>query len=114
MKKKAMRIFNKGAIELYAKAHAPAWDSLRSWYAEAIEAAWRTHEQVKAQFPKASIIANNHVVFDFAGNGYRLIVSMNYKVQAAHIKFFGIHSEYDRIDAASVDHTGAHRGKKDN
>ena len=63
-----MRIFNKSAIELYAKAYAPARDGLRSWYAVAIEAIWQTPEQVKAQFPKASIIANNRVVFDIAGN----------------------------------------------
>jgi mRNA interferase HigB len=105
-----MRIFNKSAIEQYAKAYAPARDSLRSWHAEAIEAAWLTPEQVKAQFPKASIIANNRVVFDIAGNRYRLIVSMNYKFQSAYIKFFGTHSEYDRIDAASVDHTGVNHG----
>ena len=109
-----MRIFNKSAIELYAKAHAPARDNLRTWYAEAIEASWLTPEQVKAQFPKASIIANNRVVFDIAGDRYRLIVSMNYKFQSAYIKFFSTHSEYDRIDAATVDHTGVNHGKKDN
>ena len=71
-----------------------------------------TPAQVKVQFPKASIIANNRVVFDIAGNRYRLIVSMNYKFQSAYIKFFGTHAEYDRIDAAGVDHTGhiAHTG----
>ena len=105
-----MRIFNKSAIEFYAKAYAPARDSLRSWHAEAIEARWLTPDQVKAQFPKASIIANNRVVFDVAGNRYRLIVSMNYKFQSAYIKFFGTHSEYDRIDAATVDHTGVNHG----
>ena len=108
-----MRIFNKSAIELYAKGHAPARDGLRSWYAEATEAVWTTPEQVKAQFPKASIIANNRVVFDIAGNRYRLIVSMNYKFQSAYIKFFGTHAAYDRIDAASGDHTGVNHGKKD-
>ena len=107
-----MRIFNKSAIEFYAKAYSPARDGLRAWYAEAIEASCVTPGQVKAQFPKASIIANNRVVFDIAGNGYRLVVSMNYKFQAAYIKFFGTHAEYDRIDAVSVDHTGVNHGKK--
>ena len=105
-----MRIFNKSAIEQYAKAHAPARESLRPWYAEAVEAAWTTPEQVKAQFPKASIIASNRVVFDIAGNSYRLMVSMNYKFQSAHINFFGTHAQYDRIDAAFVDHSAVHHG----
>ena len=105
-----MRIFNKSAIEHYAHKYAPARDGLRAWYAEAVEAAWLTPEHVKAQFPKASIIANNRVVFDIAGNHYRLIVSMNYKFQAGYIKFFGTHAEYDRVDAATVDHTGVNHG----
>ena len=105
-----MRIFNKSAVEFYAQLHAPARDGLRAWYAEAIEAVWLTPVYVKAQFPKASIIANNRVVFDIAGNRYRLIVSMNYKFQAGYIKFFGTHAQYDRIDAATVDHTGVNHG----
>ena len=105
-----MRIFNKSAIEHYAHKYAPARDGLRAWYAEAVEAAWLTPEHVKAQFPKASIIANNRVVFDLAGNRYRLIVSMNYKFQAGYIKFFGTHAEYDRVDAATVNHTGVNHG----
>ena len=105
-----MRIFNKSAIELYAKAYAPARDSLRAWYAEAIGAIWLTPEHVKAQFPKASIIANNRVVFDIAGNRYRLIVSMNYKFHSAYIKFFGTHAQYDRVDASSVNQTEVNHG----
>jgi mRNA interferase HigB len=106
-----MRIFNKSAVEIYASQYAPARESLRAWFAEANAALWPTPEHLKAQFPKASIIANNRVVFDIAGGGYRLIVSINYKFQAGYIKFFGTHAEYDRIDAARVDHTGAHHGK---
>jgi mRNA interferase HigB len=105
-----MRIFNKSAVEFYASRYAPAREALRAWYAEATQAHWLTPEQVKAQFPKASIIANNRVVFDIAGGGYRLIVSMNYKFLAGYIKFFGTHAEYDRIKATTVDHTGVHHG----
>lgn len=105
-----MRIFNKSSVEFYATRYAPARQDLRAWYAEAIEAQWQTPEQLKAQFPKASVIAGNRVVFDIAGGSYRLIVSTNYKLQAGYIKFFGTHAEYDRINAATVDHTGANHG----
>jgi mRNA interferase HigB len=105
-----MRIFNKSAVEWYATRCAPARQSLRSWYAEATRAVWLTPEHVKAQFPKASVVANNRVVFDIAGGGYRLIVSMNYKFHAGYIKFFGTHAEYDRIDATTVDQTGVSHG----
>ena len=108
-----MRIFNKSAIERCAKVNAPASDSLRARYAEAIKAVCLTPSQVKAQVPKASIIANNCVVFDIAGNGYRLIALMTYKFHSAYVKFFGTHAEYDCINAANVDHTEGHHGKKD-
>jgi mRNA interferase HigB len=105
-----MRVFNKSAVEFYASRYAPARESLRAWYAVAMAASWLTAEHVKAEFPKASIIANNRVVFDIAGGKHRLIVSMNYKFQASYIKFFGMHAEYDRVDARSVDHTGVQHG----
>jgi mRNA interferase HigB len=105
-----VRIFNKSAVEFYASRYAPARGSLRAWYAVAVASQWLTPEHVKAAFPKASIIANNRVVFDITGSKYRLIVSFNYKFLAGYIKFFGTHAEYDRINgtvgASSVDHTG--------
>ena len=106
-----MRIFNRSAIESYGRLHAVARESLRAWDAEASRAEWRSPEDVKQQYPKASVIANNRVVFNIAGNAFRLIVSFNYKFQAGYIKFFGTHAEYDRIDAATVDATGVQHGK---
>jgi mRNA interferase HigB len=91
--------------------HAAAREALRAWYIEASRAEWRSPEDVKRQFPKASIVANDRVVFNVAGNAFRLIVSFNYKFQAGYIKFFGTHAEYDRIDATTVDATGAQHGK---
>ena len=76
----------------------------------AIEHHGRKH--AAAQFPKASVIANNRIVFDIAGNSFRLIVAFNYGFLAGYIKFFGTHAQYDRVDAATVDHTGVQHGQK--
>jgi len=51
----------------------------------------------------ASIIVNNRVVFNIAGDKYRLIVAFAYCMQVAYIKFVGTHAEYDKINAATVD-----------
>ena len=75
----------------------------QSWYAEASRADWASPEDVKRQFPKTSVVANNRIVFNIAGNAYRLIVSFSYLHRAGYVKFFGAHGEYDRIDAATVD-----------
>lgn len=108
-----MRIFNRSAIENYARTYAPAREALRAWYAEAVAAQWASPDDVKQQFPKASVVANNRVVFNIAGNAYRLIVPFNYRYRAGYIKFFGTHAEYDRVDAVTVDFTGVVHGKKD-
>ena len=58
---------------------------------------------MKAQFGDASIVGNNRVVFNIKGNDYRLIVAVAYRFQAIYIKFIGTHTEYDRVDAATVE-----------
>ncbi len=80
--------------------------STPSWYAVATRATWASPAEVKAQYGNASIIGNNRVVFNVAGNKYRLIVAFAYRVQVAYVKFIGTHTDYDTIDAATVDMTG--------
>jgi mRNA interferase HigB len=50
----------------------------------------------------ASILASNRVVFNIAGNKYRLVVKVNYSFDIAYVRFIGTHRQYDTIDAAAV------------
>ena len=36
-------------------------------------------------------------------NDYRLVVSIAYRLGVVYVKFIGTHSEYDKIDADTVD-----------
>lgn len=65
-------------------------------------AQWRTPEDVKASYPKASILKGSRVVFNIKGNDYRLIASVQYQAGVLAIRFFGTHAEYDEIDAETV------------
>jgi len=67
-----------------------------------------TLQIIKAQFGSASILKNNRVVFNIAGNKYRLIVSIDYIRQACFIKFVGTHEQYDKIDAEVYDEYSTH------
>ncbi|HKJ31340.1 MAG TPA: type II toxin-antitoxin system HigB family toxin, partial [Balneolales bacterium] len=46
---------------------------LEAWYYEAKNAEWASPADVKDQYGSASILKNNRVVFNIAGNKYRLV-----------------------------------------
>ena len=64
-----------------------------AWLAIVGRAQWRTPEDVKASYPKASILKGSRVVFNIKGNDYRLIASVQYQAGVLAIRFFGTHAE---------------------
>ena len=46
---------------------------LESWYYEAKNADWISPADVKEKYRSASILKNNRIVFNIAGNKYRII-----------------------------------------
>lgn len=82
---------------LYRDAEVP----LEAWYAEASKANWQSHHDIKAQYGSASIISDGTVVFNIAGNKYRLVVNVDYGRQAIYIKFVGTNKQYDKLDLRS-------------
>lgn len=76
--------------------------ALQSWYDEAVKANWATPQDIKAHYRNASICGNNRVVFNIAGNKYRLVVEMQYRAGFAWVKFIGTHVQYDQINVENV------------
>jgi mRNA interferase HigB len=74
----------------------------QAWLDIVTRANWRTPEDVKASYPKASILKAGRVVFNINGNDYRLVAVVQYRAGLIAIRFFGRHAEYDRIDAETV------------
>lgn len=72
------------------------------WLEIAGRAQWRNPENVKASYPKASILKASRVVFNIKGNDYRLVGALRYQAGILVIRFFGTHAEYDEIDAETV------------
>ncbi len=99
-----MRVIAKSTLVRFWN-HAEYADSkgaLNSWYDEAVKAVWETPQDIKAQYGSASICGNNRVVFNIAGNKYRLVVEMQYRAKIAWVKFVGTHAQYDKINVETV------------
>lgn len=75
---------------------------LEAWHDEVLKADWSTPQEVKAQFRSASILKNNRVVFNIAGNKYRIIVRMDYQWKLVFVRFIGTHTQYDQVNADEV------------
>jgi HTH-type transcriptional regulator / antitoxin HigA len=56
-------------------------------------AEWHNPEDVKASYPKASILKAGRVVFNIKGNDYRLIARVQYQASVLAIRFFGTHAD---------------------
>nr|WP_256488681.1 type II toxin-antitoxin system HigB family toxin [Pontibacter sp. HSC-36F09] len=82
--------------------HADSEQQLKAWYNEAEQADWKSPNDIKKDYPSASILEDNRMVFNIKGNNYRLIVRINYKYGVVWIRFIGTHAEYDKVDATKI------------
>lgn len=97
-----MRIIAKKILREFWETHSDCEQQLKSWYKEAIDAGWKNPNEIKIEYPSASILNDNRVVFNIKGNNYRLIVKINFDFQIIWIRFIGTHSEYDKINANKI------------
>jgi mRNA interferase HigB len=97
-----LRIIAKKILREFWAVHPDSEQQLKSWYQETSKAEWKTPSQIKAEYPSASFLADNRIVFNIKGNHYRLIVRINYDYQMIWIRFIGTHAEYDKINAKTI------------
>jgi mRNA interferase HigB len=97
-----VRIIAASTLRNFFEKNRDAEEPLKAWYKEAKAADWAKPHQIKAMYRSASVLRGNRVVFNIAGNKYRLIVKFNYSYRIGYIRFIGTHAEYDRIDAEEI------------
>lgn len=99
-----MRILSLPTIKAFSDqpTFADSKTPLMTWYGFVIKAAWSEPADVKADFGTASILKNGRVVFNIAGNKYRIVTSINHPYGIVFIKFIGTHRQYDAIDAQTI------------
>ncbi len=79
-----------------------AKNALLEWYHDFIDHDFESFNELKDVYGKASIVADDRVVFNIMGNKFRLVVRIVFEYKAVQIKWFGTHSEYDKIDVSTI------------
>lgn len=97
-----LRVIAKKILRDFWESHADCEQQLKAWFYETSKAEWKNPNEIKQEYPSASILNDSRVVFNIKGNNYRLIVKINYDYQMIWIRFIGTHSEYDKINANEI------------
>ncbi len=97
-----MRVIAKRTLRDFWIKHSDSEQQLTSWYRETEKAQWNSINELKNEYPNASILKDNRIVFNIKGNNYRLIVKFNFEFQICWIRFIGTHAEYDKINANEI------------
>ena len=97
-----MRVIAKKTLRDFWQIHNDCEQQLTSWFQETNKAIWKNPNEIKKEYPSASILNENRVVFNIKGNKYRLIVKISYDFQILWIRFIGTHAEYDKINANEI------------
>jgi mRNA interferase HigB len=90
--------------EFWIRQHSrdDARQATLAWYRRVLAADWCSPADLKADFGTASILRDGRVVFNIAGNRYRIVAWINYPYRVLYVRFIGTHAQYDRIDAQTI------------
>ena len=94
-----MRIIKRSTLAAYAQRNPQAETGLLGWHELAKKARWTCLQDVRATFPHANAVTvasgRRVVVFNIAGNKYRLISVIKCRWQIVFIRHILTHAEYD-------------------
>jgi mRNA interferase HigB len=96
-----MRIISEKTLKIFVARHAKAESAIKEWIKKVREARWETFADVKRTFNSADVVTISKtggrrtvVVYNVAGNDYRIIASNNYQTGIVYILFTLTHAEY--------------------
>ena len=97
-----MQIIPESSFDGYCRRFPNAANALKAWRDNLKGKNWKTPSELKAMFRSASILKGGRVVFNIAGNKYRLITTVHYRKSKISLIWFGTHKNYDKIDAQEI------------
>jgi mRNA interferase HigB len=96
-----IRLIKRKSIEDFAVQHPRSRTSFRLWLTFIKMADWSVPGDITNTFGSADLLGNgsDRVVFDIAGNSFRMICKYHFGVTRVHvyIKWIGTHAEYTKL-----------------
>ncbi len=92
-----MRVITKRRLQEFWKQHPNAESPLRHWFNAARFADWNSLADVRQSFAHADPVGDC-IIFNIAGNNYRLIAVILFRVKIVLVRQVLTHKEYDKGD----------------
>jgi mRNA interferase HigB len=89
-----MRLISRRPLKLFWEKYPDAEAGLRHWIKAVENANWKNFADVRQVFGTADPV-RKFVVFNIAGNKYRVIAVIHYDRQRCYIRHVLTHKEYD-------------------
>lgn len=97
-----MQVIARRTLRTFWEIHPQAKAPMSAWYAVVAKAEWNGPADIRTQFGSADFVGDNRVIFNVAGNKYRIVVHVAYRFKRVLIKFVGTHKEYDQIHPETI------------
>ena len=96
-----VHLIKKQTIEDYTRQHVRSRVSFEDWLEKLKHADWQQPKDIKRTYNSADLLgkSSNRIVFDIAGNNYRMICKYAFGEKQVHlfVCWIGTHAEYDRV-----------------
>lgn len=96
-----VHLIRKETIETFARQNTQSRASLEEWLTKVRNADWEKPTDMQATFRSTDLLgkSSSRVVFDIAGNNYRLICKYAFGDKQVHlfICWIGTHAAYDEL-----------------
>lgn len=90
-----MHVISRKALRLFWEKHADSKQPLARWFKVMAVTDFYNFAELRAAFPSADKV-ENWIVFNIAGNKYRLIASIHFNRGKVYVRHVLTHVEYDR------------------
>jgi mRNA interferase HigB len=104
-----VRLVKRKSIEDFTVQNARSRSSFRLWLTFLKMADWTEPGDITETYGSADLLGggSNRVVFDIAGNNYRMVCQYHFGVRRVHvyIKWIGTHAEYTELCSANKQYT---------